>query len=131
MNPITEAHLEGVEMFREKFDFAIRCNTGVADEVLAFLTTYAESILNAALEAGPREKHNLPVEIRTDDDLQGSQQMFPKGNVQEELGKLIENKTYERWIAQKTGEEDGHNSCRTSFHSAIDEGIEGIKKGDK
>lgn len=32
------------------------------------------------------------------------------------------------WSEEFPGESKGHNSCRSSFHSAIDEGIKEIRK---
>jgi len=75
-NPIQKAHLEGIKLFDKEFPALksaghkkihwhasshegqacdYRC-TYVGEAIKSFLTTYAESILNAALEAGPKRK---------------------------------------------------------------------------
>lgn len=120
-NPIQKAHLEGIKMFDEKFPCI---NTGcgghgiIAVQIAedewepqqcqycyevrmpfkSFLTSYAESILNAALEAVGEEQKMV-----------GSN-WLGAGDYRKENSKR-----------------SGHNSCRTSYRSAINEGIKLIK----
>lgn len=102
-NPITKAHLEGVEKFKKQYIVSndsvflrdvVRYDMTV-EEFKSFLTTYGINLLKAAKEAGPEEKPDC--DCMTD---------------------------------YCYCEHMGHNDCLSTFHSAIDEGIEGIKKGD-
>ncbi len=109
MNPILKAQQESEEEFEkaiknakprwcgcEGYPGCSSCKAvGVNDVIKSFLTTYAESILNAALEAGPEKK---PV---------------------------FEHQKFNRMGVEKFR---GFNDCRSSFHSAINEGIKEIRK---
>lgn len=117
-NPILKAHLEGVEKIqllvkeysnadylyseenypKEDVDKAMK-------NILSFLTTYTESILNAALEAGPGEVSDYAVN--------------------KEIKEKNLRKTEEQWAARAKAH--GHNDCLSSFRQAIDEGIKLIK----
>lgn len=120
-NPILKAHLEGVDKI-EIFIRGARCDKHDQDGTLmlsqtcpnciavknaylecqSFLTTYGINLLKAAQEAGPGEKDNY----------------F-------ETPARIPKEWSER------GQKHGWNDCRSSFISAIDKGIKGIKKGKK
>ena len=144
-NPIQKAHLEGVEMFREKF--VLETNNGkilsckhlgkktILEDLESFLTTYAESILNAALEAGPGEinKQTLKVASAKLRKLRLTQQYGDregelatvKSCFQAGLGGLYDDSAIEYML------EFGIKYYLNELsHSAIDEGIKEIKKGD-
>ncbi len=89
MNPITKAHLEGVEALYQTYFY----KDAFGEEIKTFLTTYGINLLQAAKKAGPRERTVWGIE-------------------------------------QQKWSNEGFNSCISSFHSAIDEGIEGIRKGN-
>lgn len=105
-NPILKAHLEGVENY-EKLTMADGYYKAPSKpEALAFLTTYAESILNAAKEAGP-EKSKLPKKLP--DPFHPGEKFTMHANI---------------------NYNEGFNDCLSSFRQAIDEGIKEIKKGN-
>lgn len=116
MNPILKAHLEGVKKFEEDFlveKWPSGYEWGVAPDpamVIAFLTTYGINLLKAVEEAGPEEKTE-----RSKAEVYKIGKQFPNSYFNGEF--TVES--YEEKMA--------FNSCRSSFHSAIDEGIEGIK----
>lgn len=78
-NPILKAHLEGVEKIENVGWYALpayvtkvigydkdgKAYVGKAENLESFLTTYAEMILNAAKEAGPKEEVIGPITNRT------------------------------------------------------------------
>lgn len=106
MNLITKAHLEGLEEL-EKLWFNEHGKPFVFKRnVISFLTTYTENLLKAVKESGPGEMHSH------------LDPAFTKPE-QEDLKTDREQVIFGR----------GNNYSRTSFISAIDEGIEGIKKG--
>lgn len=106
-NPILKAHLEGVEQLDKKFQYHADLSIdGQRDNLKLFLTTYAESILNAVKEAG-RGESKLPKKLP--DPFHPGEKLTMHANI---------------------NYNEGFNDCRTSFHSAINEGIKLIKKGD-
>ena len=98
-SPILKAHAEGKEMFKKQFVTTDCWVSAFPEDVLSFLTTYAEMILNGAREAGPGE-------IKKDNDLK--------------LGNSLSQK--ERLAGMRMW-----NRCRLTFRSSIDEGIKEIK----
>lgn len=117
-NPIQKAHLEGMKLFDKTFPvkyhsavvggFWLKGREPTPDDIKSFLTTYAQNLLNAAKEAGPGEVSNYAVN--------------------KEIKEKNLRKTEEQWAARAKAH--GHNSCRLSYHSTINEGIKEIKKGN-
>lgn len=113
MNPILKAHLEGVEkdLAGKVTEIIFNREPGwsgkLEREINSFLTTYGINILKAAKEAGQKKYTFKEVE-------------YEEGVT---VTEPVEDETKSLSYAQ------GFNACHDSIHSAIDEGIEGIKKG--
>lgn len=109
-NPILKAHLEGIKEFDETVALYLRARLQGLDEpkyrdierVKSFLTTYAINILKAA-----------------------------KQNNKDVYSGISFNKSYDEYGTNYgNGCEYGAAVMLDETNSAIDEGIEGIKKGD-
>lgn len=98
MNPILKAHLEGVEIFEKTF-----CKVGPGGELPN--VAYSKPIIAFLTTYGT----NL---------LKAAKEAGPK----ERTAMNPLPNPYYAW-----GNYDGHNSCLSTFTSAIDEGIKGIK----
>jgi len=121
-NPIQKAHLEGVEMFKKNYPYLESGSNSEGNLFIDFLTTYAENLLNAVKEAEESDYEKKQRGMWCD---------FCGKHHPGQCKKVEEFYDPDMGTFDSEGLLKAHTkSCRSSFHSAIDEGIKEIKKGD-
>lgn len=137
-SPIAKAHQEGIKLFDEREFLVTKTGGGrqfekdenyltVNNEIKSFLTTYGINLLKAAKEAGMREQL---AEIEHKQWIAWSKNIAETENItfaRFKRWKLLWRPYSELTEDEKDQDREWGDKALSSFHSAIDEGIEGIK----